>query len=97
MKKLLYVEKTELIYYNEEEQDGELVEELPYEAKYFKKSLDDLENYIEINDEEGPEEAFAVQIICEQVKTADRNILRQIKIYYDETGPIEIISKLYEN
>jgi len=47
-------------------------------------------------DEEGPEDAVAVQIVYEQVKAADRSFLKQIKIYYDEYSAIETISKIFE-
>lgn len=70
--------------------------EQPYENKYIRQ-LGDLENYDEISDEEAPEDAVAVQIIYEQVKSANSHLLRQIKIYYDETSAIERITKIYKD
>jgi len=56
-----------------------------------------LKQYEEIEDEEGPDDAVAVQIIFEQVRENGRSFIRQIKIYHNETDPVEIISKAFEN
>lgn len=68
--------------------------ELP-DNRYLKK-LENLERCPEIDDDDGPEDAIGIQIITEHVKVGDKVFLRQIKIYHDEKGPIEIITKKFD-
>ncbi len=50
-----------------------------------------------MEDDEAPDDATAVQIIFEQVRSKGKNFLRQIKIYHNEAGPVELIKKVFEN
>lgn len=68
---------------------------LPDDKRYQSK-LNDLNNFDEIDDDEGPEDAIGVQIIFEHVRINGRKYIRQLKIYHNEEGPIETISKIFE-
>jgi len=89
--------KTEEHNYNEPLATEEYYDcTLPNDDRIIQK-IENIETLDEYEEENAPDDAIAVQIICEQVKVAQKTYLRMIKIYHDEKGPTESHTRVCEN
>ena len=66
------------------------------ESQEFVKQIDNLEVLEEIEDEDAPSNALGVQVITEQVILNNQYFLRQIKLYHNNSGVIEIMTKILQ-
>lgn len=85
--------RTENINSEKPKKTENLSENLPKHPDFIER-ISNIEEYDEIYDEDAPSNAIAVQVITEQVRNENQSFLRQVKVYHDNEGAIEVISKI---